>query len=528
MGGRDSEIFCQKKKENLMLEWWKDYVGSKSVIHANSEIPHLITKAVVMGKGELSQSGALVVKTGKFTGRAADDKYIVRDEYSSRVIKWGGNLGEMTQAVYQELRTLTLNYLSERSELFAMERSAGADPRFSLAVRLISPSPTHALFAHHLFRGPHEKNALGEFTILHAPEMPLDHQRFGLRSSTAIVINFEQKEVIIIGTLYAGEIKKSIFSIMNTLLPDRGILPMHAGANVDDANVVSVFFGLSGTGKTTLSTDEGKFLVGDDEIGFSESGIFNMEGGCYAKTYKLKEKDEPQIYHAVNRFGSLMENVVLDEKCKKPLFDDKSITENGRASYPLTAIPGFVETGLAPVPSHVFFLSADATGVLPPVSKLNPEQAMYYFLSGYTAKLAGTELGLSGVKAAFSHCFGAPFMMRRPEDYAQLLKELMDKVGFKVWLINTGWGGGPYGVGKRFDIGITRAIIRSVQSGVMDQAEFEVEPFFELSIPKAVPGVASSFLSPSALWSDKEAYATAAKKLRGQFEENYAKLTKKQ
>jgi phosphoenolpyruvate carboxykinase (ATP) len=264
--------------------------------------------------------------------------------------------------------------------------------------------------------------------------------------------------------------------------------------------------------------------VGDDEIGFSTRGIFNIEGGCYAKTYKLKEKDEPQIYRAVNRFGSLMENVVLDPDTHMPDFDDKSITENGRASYPLTAIDDSVVSGMAPTPAHVFFLSADATGVLPPVSKLNPEQAMFYFLSGYTAKLAGTELGLTGVKAAFSHCFGAPFMMRNPHDYARLLKALMGKLGFSVWLINTGWGKGPYGVGERFDIAVTRAIIRSVQSGVMDEANYEIEPFFDLAIPRSVPGVDPAYLNPGQLWEDQKAYAEAARNLKNQFLDNYAKL----
>lgn len=507
-----------------MKQWWKDFLNSETEVHANSSTPSLIEHALKMGLGQLSESGALVVKTGKFTGRAANDKYIVQDSYSARAIKWGPGINELSQDNYRELREYFLENIKKNKQMFTMESSVGADPRNSLGVRLLTPSPTHALFARQLFREARSENPLGDFTIFHAPELNIDPDRFKLKSSTAIVINFEQKEVIIIGTSYAGEIKKSIFSIMNTLLPDREILPMHAGANVDEEGKVSVFFGLSGTGKTTLSTDEGKKLVGDDEIGFSTQGIFNMEGGCYAKTYKLKEKDEPQIFHAVNRFGSLMENVVLEEGTRRPIFDDKSITENGRASYPLSAINDFVESGTAEVPSHLFFLSADATGVLPPVSQLNPEQAMFYFLSGYTAKLGGTELGLSGVKAAFSHCFGAPFMMRDPQDYAALLKDLMQKVGCKVWLINTGWGGGPYGVGKRFDIAITRSIIRNVQNGNLERGEFWTEPQFNLSVPKEVPGVDAAYLNPIELWEDKNSYEEAANKLKSEFQENYSKL----
>ncbi len=506
-----------------MNDWWKQYIPENKIIHNNLSISDLIEHALRLKKGELSDSGALVVNTGKFTGRAAEDKYVVRDNYSNKVIKWGGNLGELTQERYSELRNYYLESLGNEKELFTLRRSVGADERYSMGVRVITPNPAHAVFAHHLFREANSENPLGEFTVLHAPELEVDHKRFGLRASTAIILNFEAREVLIMGTSYAGEIKKSIFSIMNTILPDHNILPMHAGANVDEKECVSVFFGLSGTGKTTLSTDEGKKLVGDDEIGFSIDGIFNMEGGCYAKTYKLKEKDEPQIFHAVNRAGSLLENVVLDEKSKKPIFEDKSITENGRASYPISAIEDSVVNGKARVPSHLFFLSADATGVLPPVSLLNPEQAMFYFLSGYTAKLAGTELGLKGVKAAFSHCFGAPFMMRDPKDYAILLKDLINKVGCKVWLINTGWSGGPYGVGKRFDISVTRSIIRGVQAGALNDVEYWTESFFDLSIPKSVPGVESSLLNPKELWSDKAAYADAAKKLKSQFLENYKK-----
>lgn len=507
-----------------MKQWWINFLNAETKVHSNSSSPLLIENALKMGAGELSDSGALVVRTGKFTGRAANDKYIVQDSYSSRAIKWGQGINSMSKESYQELREYLLEDMKKLKEVFTMESSVGADPRYSLGVHLITPSPTHALFARQLFRKARDENPLGHFTIFHKPELNIDPDRFKLKSSTAIVINFEQKEVIIIGTSYAGEIKKSIFSIMSTLLPDHEILPMHAGANIDEEGKVSVFFGLSGTGKTTLSTDEGTKLVGDDEIGFSIDGVFNIEGGCYAKTYKLQEKDEPQIFHAVNRFGSLMENVVLEEATRKPRFDDKSITENGRASYPLCAISDSLESGRAKVPSHLFFLSADATGVLPPVSLLKPEQAMFYFLSGYTAKLGGTELGVSGVKAAFSHCFGAPFMMRDPQDYASLLKGLIQKVGCRVWLINTGWGGGPYGVGKRFDIGITRNIIRNAQSGALEKAIFWNEPYFSLSIPREIKGVDAAYLNPIELWEDKKSYEDAASKLKSEFQENYSKL----
>lgn len=508
-----------------MQKWWRNLVSNQTLVQENLPVVKLVEEAIRLKSGQLSETGALVFSSGKFTGRAANDKYVVKDNYSDKVIDWTGNVNAMSQENYDKIKEHYLSDLKKQKQLFIEERSAGADAKYAMGVTLITTSPVHSLFVKHLLREPLDNYPLGTFTIYHAPNLELPATNFNLKSSTAIIINFEAKEIIIAGTCYAGEIKKSVFSVMNTLLPDYGILPMHAGANVDESGDVSVFFGLSGTGKTTLSTDKGKKLVGDDEIGFSSEGIFNIEGGCYAKTYKLKKTDEPQIFQAANQFGSLMENVVMDSNGQIN-FDDKTITENGRSSYPLTALSDFETTGVAKTPKHIFFLSADATGVLPPVSLLTSEQAMYYFLSGYTAKLGGTELGVVGVQKTFSHCFGAPFMMRRPQDYSRLLEKLIKETGANVWLINTGWSGGPYGVGKRFDLEITRSIIRGIQSGEISRAgAFMDLAILDLRYP-CQPLSLNKYNNPRKLWADAEAYDKAAEELKLAFAENYKKFEK--
>lgn len=505
-----------------MMPWWNDFLSDKVNVLANKDIAFLVQKALASHEGQLSDCGALVIKTGRFTGRAAEDKYVVEDDYSKERIDWE-NVKSLSQRNFDNIKNeFVRNYNKEERTLYVMERSVGADPRFNLGVRLITPNASHALFAHHMFRESMTPS-LGTFTIFHIPELNLDPKGLGLRGPTVIAINFSNNEILIGGTGYAGEIKKSVFSVMNTLLPDHGVLPMHSGSNIDEEGKVSIFFGLSGTGKTTLSTDLGKKLIGDDEHGLTPEGIFNIEGGCYAKTFKLTEKGEPQVYHATNRFGALMENVMLDEE-SRPLFDDDSITENGRSSYPLEFVSDANATGRGPFPKNIFFLSADAMGVLPVIAKLNSEQAMYFFLSGYTAKLAGTELGLAGIKATFSHCFGAPFMMRHPMDYAELLKKYLDSSDVKVWLVNTGWYGGVYGEGRRFDLNVTRNLIRSVQSnGLIDQ-DFEVEEVFGLAVPKKVDGVEAKYLNAKILWKDQRQYLNTANKLKHEFEENYKKF----
>lgn len=509
-----------------MWHWWNGIISGDIHLHVNPVLPVLIEKALQARQGHLSVDGALVIQSGKFTGRAAEDKYIVKDETTENVIDWKGKVLPLGQNQFEELKTDFLRKMHVmKPEVFITEASAGADNAYSLGVNLITTSPVHAMFCRLIMRQKKEKNALGTFTIYHDPSFEFDAKKYNLRSSTVIALNFKKREILIGGTAYCGEIKKAIFTVMNTLLVDHGVLPMHSGANADSKGNVSVFFGLSGTGKTTLSTDSGMNVIGDDEHGLSERGIFNFEGGCYAKTFNLKASQEPDIYAATNRFGSLMENVVLDEMAR-PLFEDKSATENGRSTYPLTALPSIINDGCGKIPSNFFFLCADAMGVLPLISQLDHEQAMYYFLLGYTAKVAGTEAGMKGISATFSHCFGAPFMMRHPEDYGHLLKRTLEKHQIKVWLVNTGWYGGPYGVGKRYDLGITRNCIRAIQRGEGDQVSFMKDPVFNLSIPESLNEVDRKFFQPQLLWDSKEEYFESARNLKSLFDETYRQRIK--
>jgi phosphoenolpyruvate carboxykinase (ATP) len=507
-----------------MEKWWQGLISGEVPLTVNGSVPLLIERALGQGQGQLSASGTLVVRSGAFTGRAVDDKYVVKGEYSERVIDWSAKLNPMDARNFEALKAeVLLRMNSQRKQLYLMERSVGADEAHALGVRLITASPSHALFARHMFRPALSQYPLGTYTVYHDSEFSPQPEKYGLRNPVAIAINYESREIVVCGTAYAGEIKKSIFTVMNTLLPDHGIFPMHTGASMDPDGRVSLFFGLSGTGKTTLSTDVGMKVIGDDEHGLSDRGTFNFEGGCYAKTYKLSEESEPQIYRAVNGFGSMMENVVLDEQ-RRPCFDDKSITENGRASYPLSALESWLPEGRAGVPSHIFFLSADALGVLPAVSLLDSEQAMYYFLTGYTAKLAGTEVGIKGISTTFSHCFGAPFMIRRPMDYGLLLKDFLARHDIKVWLVNTGWYGGPYGTGERYSISTTRSLIRAIQRGDGEKASFRKTEVFNLAIPAALKGVESKWLDPTGLWHSPEEWRKAAQDLKAKFDQNYRKF----
>lgn len=486
-------------------------------VFVDSPLNLLVEKAISLGHGHLSKHGALVVKTGKHTGRSANDKYIVKSPKTEKTIWWENNINPMTPETFEQLKTKVISTLNQSENIFITERSVGAHKEHNLGVRLITTHPQHALFSKYLFRHRVRELHDKDFTILHAPTLEIDSQLFKTKSSTVIVTCFETNTTIIVGTLYAGEIKKSMFSVLNYLLPERGILPMHAGASRLENGEVSIFFGLSGTGKTTLSTDEGTFLIGDDEHGLSQDGVFNFEGGCYAKTDKLSEATEPGIYQACTRFGSLLENVVLTETTGEPDFFDSSLTENGRASYPLDFIDDLEESSSGKMPKHMFFLSADAFGVLPPVAKLTKEQAMFYFVLGYTAKLAGTEVGLKEPKAAFSACFGAPFMIRHPSEYAELLGQYLDKNEINVWLINTGWSKGPYGVGSRFPLNITREIVRTVQKNTLNIVPTETDPVFGLHVPSAVRNVPTSLLKPRESWPDPKQYDDKARELAQSF-----------
>lgn len=493
-------------------------------IYFNSPNNFLIERAVATGGGHLSKTGALVVKTGKHTGRSAKDKYVVKTPATQKDIWWENDLNAMTPETFQKLKETTLKYLNQDQDLYITENSVGASPEHNIGVRLISTHPSHALFSNYLFRTPLAELDSNSFTILHAPTMKINAADYDAKSETIVTTCFETKTTIIVGTLYAGEIKKSMFSIMNYVLPAKNLLPMHSGCNKLENEEVSIFFGLSGTGKTTLSTDEGTFLIGDDEHALHDNGVFNFEGGCYAKTYKLSEETEPDIYNASNRFGSLLENVVLNEKTGKIDFFDKTLSENGRSSYPLDFIDSFEKTSQGGIPKHIFFLTADAFGVLPPVSKLTKAQAMFYFVLGYTAKLAGTEIGVKEPQATFSPCFGAPFMLRHPSVYAELLGHYLDKFNTDVWLINTGWTGGAYGVGQRFPLHITRKIIRAIQNNQLATAEFEKDAIFGLQIPTQLDKVPSSLIFPEKSWESTEKYHQQATALATSFHKQMQKF----
>jgi len=496
------------------------------VVTFNATPAFYIEQTLKNNLGHLSKDGSLVVQTGRFTGRAAQDKYAVKTATTEKTIWWENNVHAMTPEVFEKLKTKAISYLNDQPTIHVTERSVGADKVHNLSALLITAGPSHALFSLYMFRDKvREFDAKRDFTILHVPNMPINPADFGTRSDTIIVTNFDTKTIIIVGTLYAGEIKKSIFSAMNYVLPESGLLPMHAGANKSThGNDVSVFFGLSGTGKTTLSTDDGQRLIGDDEHGLSDTGVFNFEGGCYAKTIRLSQKAEPGIWKATNHFGALVENVKMNPETRTIDFDDASITENGRSSYPLSFIEEREHSGRAGVPNNMFFLSADAFGVLPPVAKLTKEQAMFYFVLGYTAKVAGTEVGVKEPSATFSPCFGAPFMMRRPEVYAELLGKYLDKHKIDVWLINTGWTKGPYGVGERFPIMVTREVIRSVQAGKLKGAPTEREPYLGLEIPAKLGTISKEILFPELSWKDPKAYATKAKDLAQSFHKHMIKF----
>jgi len=489
-------------------------------------VPQLVEKVLSRNEGVLSSTGAIKAETGKYTGRSPKDKYIVEEASTKHKIDWGPVNEPISEDVFLKLYNKVLAYLQEKDEVFVFNGFAGADTKFRLPIKVVNEFAWHNLFAQQLFIRPTEEELQtheSQFTVISAPNFKADPAVDGTKSETFIIISFEHKTVLIGGTEYAGEMKKSIFSVMNYLLPEQGILPMHCSANVGKEGDVSLFFGLSGTGKTTLSADPNRKLIGDDEHGWSSNGVFNIEGGCYAKCIDLTREKEPQIFDAI-RFGSVLENVVLDEKTRLANYEDKSLTENTRAAYPLNAMNNIVLPSVAGHPNTIIFLTADAFGVLPPISKLTKEQAMYHFLSGYTSKLAGTERGVTSPQTTFSTCFGSPFLPLPATVYAEMLGEKIDEHNANVFLVNTGWTGGEYGVGNRMKLAYTRAMVQAALEGDLNNVETITDAIFGLEIPAHVPGVPDVVLQPSKTWANKEAYEAKAKELAASFRENFKKF----
>jgi phosphoenolpyruvate carboxykinase (ATP) len=486
----------------------------------------LIEKAIQRHEGMLASGGAFVVRTGQFTGRSPKDKYIVREPGTETTVNWGSVNQPMTEAQFDGLYDRMLNSW-QGQDAFVQDCFAGADPAYTMPIRVVAQRAWHTLFARQLFIRPDPlktEEHVPEFTLFFAPAFYADPEKDGTRSQTAIVINFAKKVVIIAGTEYAGEMKKSVFTILNHLLTFRGVMPMHCSANMASDGRVALFFGLSGTGKTTLSADPVRGLIGDDEHGWSDHGVFNFEGGCYAKCIKLSQEKEPQIWNAI-RFGTVLENVAMDPELRLLNFDSDELTENTRAAYRINFIDNAVIPGMGGHPTHVLFLTADAFGVLPPISRLTPEQAMYHFLSGYTAKLAGTERGLGKEPSAtFSACFGEPFLPRHPQIYAKMLGERLQRHDVKCYLVNTGWVGGAYGTGERMNLNYTRAMVNAAIAGQLDDVPVEPHPVFRVLVPKSVPGVPAHLLDARAQWKDGAAYDRAAEDLSARFRKNFEKF----
>ncbi len=493
------------------------------VVHANLSVPALYEAAVRQKEGLTSAGGALVVQTGKHTGRSPKDKFIVEEPGSSASVWWGEINQPISEARYEALRERVMDHLAGR-EVFVQDCYVGADPAHRRSLRVTTETAWASLFADNLFIRPSAEELERfepNFMVYDAASLKADPARDGTRTETFILVHLRRREVLIGGTSYAGEIKKSVFSVMNYLLPDEGVLPMHCSANVGERGDVAIFFGLSGTGKTSLSADPERTLIGDDEHGWGDSGVFNFEGGCYAKMIRLSPTAEPDIYAATREFGTILENVVIDPLTRELDLDSEALTENTRGAYPLDFIRNASATGRAGHPSNVVFLTADAFGVLPPISRITPEQAMYHFISGYTAKVAGTEVGVTEPTATFSTCFGAPFMPRHPGVYAKLLGERIARHGARTWLINTGWTGGPYGVGHRISIAHTRAMVHAALEGGLEGVPLVTDPIFGLQVPTACPGVPAEVLQPRSTWSDAAAYDAQARKLARMFVENF-------
>ncbi|HSK15129.1 MAG TPA: phosphoenolpyruvate carboxykinase (ATP) [Gaiellaceae bacterium] len=496
-------------------------------VHWNPTVPQCYMHALVRTDGVLAEGGPLVVDTGRHTGRSPLDRFVVREPGSEERIAWGDVNRPLPEESFDGLRERLVGHLECAADVFVVDAFAGADPAHRLAVRVVTESAWHGLFARTLFIDPTGEELAGhppDAVVLHAPSVEAHPDEDGTRSETFIVTHPTRAEVLIGGTLYAGEIKKSIFALMNDRLPLEGVFPMHCSANVDDEGRVAVFFGLSGTGKTTLSADPARHLIGDDEHGWGDAGVFNFEGGCYAKVIRLSAEAEPQIHRTTRTFGTILENVVVDERGVLAL-DDDSKTENTRGAYTLEQIANALPDKRAGHPSSVVFLTADAFGILPPLARLTRDQAMFYFLSGFTAKLAGTEIGVTEPQPTFSACFGEPFLPQDPSNYARMLGEKLDThPHVTVWLVNTGWTGGPFGEGERMPIAATRALLHAALEEGLDEVEYRIDPVFGFDIPVSVPGVDDRLLDPRSTWSDPDAYDAKARELAAMFRENFERF----
>ena len=497
---------------NANAVWW------------NLSTPALYEHAIQRREGIVAHRGPLVVRTGQYTGRSPHDKYIVREPGSENDIWWNA-AKPFEPENYEKLKARLTAYLQGR-DLFVQDCYAGAHPDYQIPIRVVNTRAWHNLFARNMFIREHDRQKLEshvpQFTVIDAPMFNAVPEQDGTRSEVFVVLNFDKREVIIGGTDYAGEIKKSILTVMTYLLPPKNVLPMHCSANFgEDENDLAIFFGLSGTGKTTLSADPDRQLIGDDEHGWGDKGVFNFEGGCYAKVIRLSREGEPEIYETTRMFGTILENVVVDSKTRRLDLDSDVFTENTRASYPISHIPNVADSGTGGQPKQILMLTADAFGVLPPIAKLTPEQAMYHFLSGYTAKVAGTERGITEPQATFSACFGAPFMSRKPAVYAKMLGESIAKHGVSVWLVNTGWTGGAYGEGERMKLSHTRAMVRAALDGSLGEVETVEHPIFRVHVPRSCPDVPSSVLDPRSTWADPDAYDVQARKLAAMFDKNF-------
>jgi phosphoenolpyruvate carboxykinase (ATP) len=502
-------------------------IETSATVHWNLTTSPLVEQAVARGESKLAKDGPIVVKTGTHTGRSAQDKFTVRDSETENTVWWGKSNKPMSPEAFAALKADFLAHLKTRETLFVADLFGGSQPEHRVNVRVINEYAWHNLFIRTMLVRPETdelSSFVPEFTIIDLPSFRADAAKHGCRSETVIAVNLSEKLILIGGTEYGGEMKKSVFGLLNYLLPVDGIMPMHCSANIGAKGDTAIFFGLSGTGKTTLSADPNRTLIGDDEHGWSDTAVFNFEGGCYAKMIRLSAESEPEIYATTKRFGTVLENVVMDEVTRELDLDDNSLAENSRGAYPIEFIPNSSEKNMGPVPKNVVMLTADAFGVLPPIAKLTPDQAMYHFLSGYTAKVAGTEIGVTEPEATFSTCFGAPFMPRHPSVYGNLLKERIAQGGVDCWLVNTGWTGGKYGTGKRMPIKETRALLNAALDGSLKNVEFRKDPNFGFDVPVAVPGVDNSILEPRSTWADKGDYDRTAAKLVDLFVENFAEF----
>ena len=502
-------------------------IETRAVLHWNLGTARLVEASVARGEGKLSAFGPLAVETGPHTGRSVQDRFIVRDAESESTVWWGKSNKPMTPEHFAALKVDFLQALEDKEDLFVQDLYGGSQPDHRVRVRVINEFAWHNLFIRTMLVRPEEQELKGfeaEYTIIDLPSFRADPERHGCRSETVIAVNFTDKLILIGGTRYGGEMKKSVFSLLNYLLPAVGVMPMHCSANIGPNGDTAVFFGLSGTGKTTLSADASRTLIGDDEHGWSDTAVFNFEGGCYAKMIRLSPEAEPEIFATTKRFGTVLENVVMDPVTRELDLDDATLAENSRAAYPIDFIPNASADNMGPVPRNIVMLTADAYGVLPPIARLTPDQAMYHFLSGYTARVAGTEIGVVEPDATFSTCFGAPFMPRHPSVYGNLLKERIAKGGVDCWLVNTGWTGGKYGTGSRMPIKATRALLTAALDGSLAQAEFRTDPNFGFQVPVSVPGVDASILDPRETWADKTDYDATAAQLVDRFVANFAQF----